>query len=410
LVNKTQPVYDSEGLGPDLATLSSKERHTLWVLAVSVFSKNKVLRKPSQLELLAIWDYAGKIWYQGMNQEQIESLLAARLLSPPGKILKTFSFGICQQVLEATLPRTFNDIVPIGKEPQGTGLGQKGVMELKGIQRAKAAVADDAGVDLSYWALPNETQTQTHARDLLRRFAHTWWVMNLTREAHFWLAANGNHQGDAEAIADCIRRAAGSDYWDWHRGSRLFFWRFPEECGWRQDARDGVENWHLEDPPAGLHFQNIPCSTREGELRIRAKVFQLLFRWYLEKIPPTLVTPRFAVEKVSDEEGNVLDIRAVWDAKRNGLNSTLWCPKFSVPTALDDLLQLASIFDAAHHRRITPWIKDVLGRVGNSTKTLRSNSIISYFTRRSVTCTGSDLFILTTVGPRRKRVSIDYEC
>jgi hypothetical protein len=70
-------------------------------------------------------------------------------------------------------------------------------------------------------------------------------------------------------------------------------------------------------------------------LQIRKKIFQLKFRWYLEEGPPELITPRFAVEKVSDEAGNVLDIRAVWDAKRNGLNATLWCPKFSLPTTQD---------------------------------------------------------------------------
>jgi hypothetical protein len=39
--------------------------------------------------------------------------------------------------------------------------------------------------------------------------------------------------------------------------------------------------------------------------------------------------------KVADEHGNVLDIWAVWDAKRNGLNSNLWCQKFSVPSTQD---------------------------------------------------------------------------
>jgi hypothetical protein len=53
-------------------------------------------------------------------------------------------------------------------------------MELKGIQRAKAAVADDAGIELSYWALPNETPIQTKARIILRNLAHSWWVYNLS--------------------------------------------------------------------------------------------------------------------------------------------------------------------------------------------------------------------------------------
>jgi hypothetical protein len=183
--------------------------------------------------------------------------------------------------------------------------------------------------------MPDETLEQTKAREFLRRFAHKWWVYNLAKEAYAWAKQNGNHLKDLVAIEECIKRVAGSDYWEWHRGSRLFFWRFPEECGWRDDARDGVEFWHLTDPPTGLHFQNIPPSTREAELQLRVKVFQLYFRGYLVRGAPDLVTPRFAVEKVADEEGKTLDIRAVWDAKRNGLNATLWCPKFALPTTQD---------------------------------------------------------------------------
>ena len=331
--NGNQPVYDSSNLGPDLACLSRLEMRELWILAVSVFSKSKVLRRLTLIELLSVWDYAGKIWYQGMSVDRMEQLLQARLLSPPGKILKSITFNFCQQILESLLPHHSDEITPLHK--MGEAPLAKGIMELKGIQRPKAARADDADVELEYWALPNETPKQTLARTCLRKFAHVWWVMNLTREAYAWLARNGSHPKDKAAIDDCLRRAAGSDYWEWFRGSRLFFWRFPVEDGWQKDARDGVEFWHLEDPPTGLHFQNIPTSTRDGELQIRAKVFQLLFRWYLEKGPPDLVTPRFAVEKAVDESGKVLDIRTVWDAKRNGLNATLWCPKFSLPTTQD---------------------------------------------------------------------------
>ena len=330
VVNGTRPLYESSGLGPDLAVVTSEELDELWVLAASVFSKKKVLRRISRLELLAMWDYAGKIWYKGMSKSDVKHLLIYRLMSPPAKILTAICFTAFQQLLQRILPATMYVITAAKDDTSADQMA--GLMELKGIQRAKAALADDAGVELSYWALPNETPEQTKARHLLRVFAHLWWVYNLAREAYAWLKANGNLPRDKEAIDDCIRRAAGSDYWDWHRGSRLFFWRFPTECGWQADARDGVEFWHLCDPPKGLHFQNIPPSCREAELQLRAKVFQLKFRWYLEEGTPDLVTPRFSLEKLADEQGKVLDIRCVWDAKRNGLNDTLWAPSFSLST------------------------------------------------------------------------------
>jgi hypothetical protein len=244
------PVYNSSGLGPALAALSRSNINDMWVLAVSVFSKTKVLRKPSTLELLAMWDYAGKICCQGMLKDRVEQLLQAWLLSPPGKILKSITFGLCQQLLEHSLPLMVPDAIP---KRDLAALNYKGLMEVKGIQRRKAALADDAGVKLSFWALPNKTPAQTKSRALLHCFAHAWRVMNLTWEANAWLVANGSHPEDVAAVHDCLRRAASSDYWDWHRGSSLFFWRFLTECDWRPDARDGVELWHLTDPPTGLH-------------------------------------------------------------------------------------------------------------------------------------------------------------
>jgi hypothetical protein len=60
--------------------MQSQDRHNLWVLAESVFSKDRVLRKISRLELLlAMWDYAGKIWYKGLSNTQIEDLFQARV-------------------------------------------------------------------------------------------------------------------------------------------------------------------------------------------------------------------------------------------------------------------------------------------------------------------------------------------
>jgi hypothetical protein len=38
-MDKGQPIYDGAGIGPDLSVLSKEERCGLWVLAVSVFSK-----------------------------------------------------------------------------------------------------------------------------------------------------------------------------------------------------------------------------------------------------------------------------------------------------------------------------------------------------------------------------------
>ena len=335
--NNQYKVYDANGLGPNLACLSTDEIDNLWVRTKSVFSKAPVVRRTKLLEVLAIWDYAGKIRYTGLSENTIRRLLTSRLLSPPAKIINAAAFDLFQQTMDYFIPESLPEPIPIPDDatviPSPSGpptLAQPivGEMEGKVMQRVKAAMADDAAIDLDYWAMPGETAEQSQARVWLRNMAHRWWVYHLEKEVNDWIRHNGGHLADIEAAKDCIRRAAGSDYWDWHRGSRLFFWRFPEACGWRKDARDGVEFWHIAPPPKGRHFQNIPPSTREGELQIRAKVLTLKFRYYIEKGFNDLNVPTFPVEKPGD-------IRAVWDCKRNGLNATLWAPKFSMPTNSD---------------------------------------------------------------------------
>jgi hypothetical protein len=91
--------------------------------------------------------------------------------------LKTLAFGLCQQLLTQILPNQLEEVVPLDAAIDLAGRA-KGVLELKGIQRAKAAISDDATADLSYWAMPNETKAQTEARARLRRVAHRWLVMN----------------------------------------------------------------------------------------------------------------------------------------------------------------------------------------------------------------------------------------
>jgi hypothetical protein len=280
-------VVNGNGLAVDLSQLNKQELHRLWVLAVSVFAEKQVLRKLTLLVLLEIWDYAGKIHYKGMNDTYTWGLLHPRLQSPPAKMLTNMMFTVCQQLVEKLMPSRFQTFECSSEKAAQV---MPGLLKSKGIQRTKATVPDDAKIELRYWAPPGKTSKQAAARVLLRNFSQKWWVYNLTREAYTWLEANGNHRDNQEGIDDCIRHAAGSNFWDWHRGSRLFFWKFPVESGWHNDARDGVEFWHLAKAPMGMHFHNIPTLSREAELQLRVKVFQLYFRWCLEKGTPDLVT------------------------------------------------------------------------------------------------------------------------
>ena len=72
----------------------------------------------------------------------------------------------------------------------------------------------------------------------------------------------------------------------------------------------------------------------EAELLTQVNIFKLKFNWYLESGPAQLVIPRFIVPKLVIED-KVVDVRCVWDCKRNGHNVTLWAPGFMLPNALD---------------------------------------------------------------------------
>lgn len=48
-----------------------------------------------------------------------------------------------------------------------------------------------------------------------------------------------------------------------------------------------------------------------------------------------MISLRILVEEVVDDEGNVLDIRGVWNAKSDRLNATLWSPGFDLPSTQD---------------------------------------------------------------------------
>ena len=116
-------------------------------------------------------------------------------------MLTSMMFSVCQQLLEKLSPVRFHclkcgcaDVARV----------MSGLLETKGIQCAKAALPDDAGIELSYWALPGETPEQAAARVRILNLAHKWWICNLETEAYGWLHANGNHSEDREAIENCI--------------------------------------------------------------------------------------------------------------------------------------------------------------------------------------------------------------
>ena len=147
----------------------------------------------------------------------------------------------------------------------------------------KASKADDAPIDFQMWAWPNETQQQSHARDLLRTACHSFWRLFLLWESVEWLLYSpdsllSERKINRAAIVDCLTRAAHSTYWDWADGSRLFFWRWK---WWWKSARDGEVLFKLDTPPKWMGT-SFPTDTWEHELQLREKEMKLVHRRYVE--------------------------------------------------------------------------------------------------------------------------------
>ena len=162
---------------------------------------------------------------------------------------------------------------------------------------------------------------------MLRKYSHCWWCHHLRHEAYIWLNNSNNsippeRRINLKAIWDCLCRANLSTYWDWADGSRLLFWRWKE---WWKFARDGDTFYH-ELPPPRWMGRNIPADTWDYKLKLREKEDKLRHRRYLEKGFIDCLVPWFGVPK------GTIDIHLVWDAMRNGYNTTLWTPSFWFPT------------------------------------------------------------------------------
>jgi hypothetical protein len=213
-------------------------------------------------------------------------------------------------------------------------LGWNWVVNAAGEIRV-ATKADDAGVDLSLWAVGGDSPEMEPARQTLRNFLLRVWKRRLCKEIVQWLSteeAQDDHPANLEAARDCMRRCANADWWEWSDGSRLLFWRWP--IRWRTEARDGAKGFRLGTPRPRRHFPPIPVKEPWIITKDLEKLEKLLRRRYVVPGKFVLAVPRFPVPKGAD------DIRVVWDLAKNGLNKEMFTPSFFLPTMATYLRRL----------------------------------------------------------------------
>jgi hypothetical protein len=179
---KSVPIFSGDQLGPDLSLLPFGGVQ-FWVQAHSVFLKDTVLWQVRITELMAIWDYEGKVESAGWSCIQSLHILKARLSAPPAKMLQCFAQSVCN----AMLLRLDASCLDLSKNIKSTGLlgftqdVPFSPLKEKVTTCVAAAQADDAKVDLLAWSLPQETAEEAKARVILCNFAVWWWAHNLKK-------------------------------------------------------------------------------------------------------------------------------------------------------------------------------------------------------------------------------------
>ena len=197
-----------------------------------------------------------------------------------------------------------------------------------------ARKVDHAGVDESLWSVGGPDARK--ARDCLRTFFHSIQRRRTLKEVIGWLGAQEVSAQQAtinrKGVQECLERLFNATWWEWSHGSRLHFWRWPGD--WQREARDGAKAYHLSTPPAKTRFNNVPIKDEWIIRKDEEKMLKLLQRGYLEEGPYRCVIPRFPIPKVCspDIPQSEWDIRVVWDLSKNGVNKTIFTPRFFLPT------------------------------------------------------------------------------
>lgn len=158
---------------------------------------------------------------------------------------------------------------------------------------------------------------------------------------------------DIRAFVDCAYSARNSDWFEWKKGSTLFFWRC--QAYYRQFVRDGLPYWVNDPKPIAKRPQ--PSEPDEHTLNlIRDTIGKVRERSYISPGFVKSLIRFFTVPKGDN------DVRVVYDATSSGSNKWVWAPLFGLPTiesVLRAVIQRTWLgdLDIAEQIRIFPLCK-----------------------------------------------------
>ncbi len=127
-----------------------------------------------------------------------------------------------------------------------------------------------------------------------------------------------------------LERVAQTVFWDWHGGSRLFFWCWPSEL--RNWARDGHPIYVTGELPSYRRLQPAEPDT-QLKPKVKQKLEKFIDRGYPKLGSVASLISYFTVPKRES------DVRLVFNGTKSWLNEVIWAPSFHLPT-IDSLLSL----------------------------------------------------------------------
>ena len=173
--------------------------------------------------------------------------------------------------------------------------------------------------------------------NVLQSFLHYIWTKHFGGSSNWHSSPRSawskSLQRDLAVGRDVLMRTSNTTWWDWTLGLTLLFWRWPSQ--FQRWARDGVPLFiNRKCLPRYMKQLRWPIEELQRE-KLLSKLNKVRRRGYIQPGFVKSLTGYFAVPKAET------DIRVVYDAKKCGLNETLWAPNFILPT-VDTILRNVS--------------------------------------------------------------------
>ena len=129
-------------------------------------------------------------------------------------------------------------------------------------------------------------------------------------------------RGVLDAGMAAVDHAGSSDFWEWTKGSAVFFWQWEPE--YVRDLALGIEPMWVSRPPTKIEPQQ-GLGTADTKAALASKLAKMRTRGYISPLVLILATMNyFAVPKADDW-------RPVYNGTKSGPNDSLWIPWFYLP-------------------------------------------------------------------------------